>query len=152
MQVLLNHKIKKKDGKNQRVREPQLDEDQNQITDNFGNPLFKDGDWFTLRSVLEEVCIAPIPRTSPQSGRPEEISTDHKKMLFKIFHRLQDAKETMELSTGEVETLKPYINRRYNSPLTVGQVFNIIDPHNEDWSLNEKKKKGHKDIPSGKKK
>lgn len=141
MQIDLNYKIKKKDGKPQRVRNPQLDEDMNQKTDNFGNPLFEDGEWFTLRDIIEEVCVGPPPKINSQTGRAEEVPVDHKKKLFRIFHKLQESKVMIDLSSDEVTLLKPYINRRYNSPLLVGQVFNIIDPHDEDWSLKKKEEK-----------
>ena len=153
MQIDLNYKIKTREGKAQKIRVPILDDDQNQKTDNFGNPLFKDGEYFTVRKVLEEVCVSPPPKINSQTGRVEEISDDHKNRLFKIFHRVQNSNSLLDLSSDDIALLKPYINRRYNSPLTVGQVFNVIDPHDEKWSLNGKKKtkQKNKDIPSGKK-
>lgn len=145
MQIDLSYKIKNEKGKPRKVRIPQLDEEANQETDNFGNPLFKDGEYFKVIDVLEEVCVNPIPKVNAQTGRGEEVPVDHKRVLFKIFHRIQAVKgSSVDLSSDEVTLLKPYISRRYNSPLLVGQVIKIIDPHDEDWSLEEKKeaKKG----------
>lgn len=143
MQIDLNYKIKDKKGKPRKVRIPQLDEEANQKTDNFGNPLFEDGEYFKVRDVLEEICINPLPKINSQTGRVDEIPVDHKKVLFKVLHRLLEANSSIDLSSDEVTLLKPYINRRYNSPLLVGQVTQIIDPHDKEWSLekNEKKSK-----------
>lgn len=144
MQIDVNYKIKDKKGKPRRERVPQLTEDMNQKTDSFGNPLYEDGVWFTLKGILEEVCISPPPKINSQTGRPEEIPIEHKKKLFKILHRLQTSVNSIDLSSDEVTLLKTYINRRYISPLLVGQVFNIIDPHDEDWSLEKKEGKNKK--------
>lgn len=149
MQILLNQKIKNRKGKPEKIREPELNEEGIQNVDENGILKWIYTRWFDVREALEDVCSNPIPKVNAMTGRNEEIPAEHKKKLFRIFHRIQDSNSSLDLGTDEVELLKIYLNRRFNSPVTIGQIFHIIDPHSADWNLEkEEKKKGSKNIPS----
>lgn len=97
----------------------------------------------TMRKILENVCIDPIPELSP-TGQPLQIPGDEKISLFKIVMRIQKNTDgLLNLESEEVTLLKKHVKRKYHSPLTVGQAINVLDPFLEE---EEKKKEEEKEA------
>jgi len=141
MQIDINYKFKRLDGKV--LKELVIDEDKkgNPKRDKEGIPLLKLGAPMTLRKVCVDVLVNPPIDLDPMTRRPKEIPSDIKLEMWNLAQRIHASDGLIDLRSKEQEMLKELINKRYpsgtSSTLIVAQAFAILDPVVEE----EKKKK-----------
>ncbi len=135
MQININHKFKKLDGKD--VKDLVIDEDKkgNPKRDKEGVPLLKLGDPITLRKVCMDVLVNPPMQIDPMTKRAREIPAEKKIEMWNLAQRIYASDGDCDLGSPEVEMLKKLINRRYpsgtSSTLIVAQAFAVLDPPSE---------------------
>lgn len=133
MKIDLNYKFKTMDGKTVKEKVPLLDENENQIFNDFGAPQFKLKGDFTLRKIIEDTLANPPLDRDPRTGQFVQISEEKKKTCFKLLHKILGCKETLiELESEEQTLLKSLITKKYNSPWTTGQARHALDPTDAD--------------------
>jgi len=129
MKIDLNYKFLTMQGKIFKEKVPQLDENENQVFNEFGAPQFLIKGDFTLRKIIEETLFTPPLQREPRTGQFVQISEEKKKACYKLLHKILNHKEGLiELESEEQTLLKDLITRKYNSPWTVGQAREAIDP------------------------
>jgi len=68
MKIDLNHKFKTMTGKIVKEKVPQLDENENQVFNDFGTPQFKLKGDLTLRKIIEDTLLNPPLAKDPRTG------------------------------------------------------------------------------------
>lgn len=142
MQININHKFKKLDGKD--VKDLVIDEDKkgNPKRDKEGVPLLKLGDPITLRKVCMDVLVNPPVQIDPMTKRAREIAAEKKIEMWNLAQRIYASDGLCDLGSPEVEMLKKLINRRYpsgtSSVLIVAQAFAVLDPTSEEDKNHQK--------------
>lgn len=128
MKVDMNYKFKEIDGKV--VRERVVDEydDGNPKRDSQGFPLTKVGEPFTLRKACLSVLTSPPIETDKRTNQPKEIGYEEKLKMADLAQRIYKSNSLIDLTADEIVLLKDGINKRYRSPLTVKQAYDILDP------------------------
>ena len=133
MKIDLNYKFLTTKGKVVKERVPQLDENENQVFNDFGAPQFKLKGDFTLRTIIEETLFNPSLVRDPRTGNFVQISDEKKKACYKLLNRVLNNKDGLiELESEEQSLLKGLIMKKYNSPWTVGQARQALDPTSDD--------------------
>jgi len=129
MKVDLNFKFKTMKGKTVKERVPNLDENENQIFNDFGAPQFKLTGDLTLRKIIEQTLFNPALVRDPRTGNFVQISDEKKRACYKLLNKVLNHKDGLiDLESEEQTLLKGLIMKKYNSPWTVGQAREILDP------------------------
>jgi len=133
MKVDLNYKFLTMKGKVVKEKIPQLDENENQIFNEFGAPQFELKGDLTLRKIVEETLFNPPLAREPRTGQFVQISDEKKKVCYVLLNKVLNHKDGLiELESEEQTLLKDLIMKKYNSPWTVGQARHAIDPTSAD--------------------
>lgn len=141
MSVNLNYKFKTLKGKVVREKVPVLDDNENQVVSEFGVPQFELKDDLTLRKIIEETLFTPPMIRDERTGQFRQITEQKKKACYKLLNKIVNHKGGMiDFTTDEGTLLKDLITKKYNSPWTIGQAREILDPA-EAKEDKEKKKK-----------
>jgi len=112
---------------------PQLDENENQIFNEFGAPQFELKGDLTLRKIVEETLFNPPLAREPRTGQFVQISDEKKKACYVLLNKVLNHKDGLiELESEEQTLLKDLITKKYNSPWTTGQARHAIDPTSAD--------------------
>lgn len=129
MKIELNHKFKTLKGKVVKEKVPKLDEGENQIFNDFGAPQFELKGDFTLRKLIEDTLFSPPLIRDQRSGNFVQISDQKKRDCYKLLNKIINHKDGMiDLASEEITLLKDLITKKFNSPWTVGQAREILDP------------------------
>lgn len=139
MNIDLNYKFKELDGKVICPPEPVLDDDGNQKKDERGVPLFKKGKDFTLRTVCRNVLLNPPVDIDQRTGKPKEIPGEDKQDWYELAKAINQSDGLYDFSAEEITLLKDFINKKYPSPLIVGQARQVLDPTGSDRKKTKKK-------------
>lgn len=146
MKIDLNYKFKAMDGKTVKERVPKLDEGENQVYNDFGVPQFEVKGDFTLRKIIEDTLFSPPLIRDPRTGQFAQISDEKKKTCYVLLNRVVNHKDGLiDFEVEELALLKDLITKKFNSPWTVGQARDILDPHKAAET-----KPGPQDTPQGK--
>jgi len=130
MKIDLNYTFKAMDGKVVKERVPKLDEGENQIYNDFGVPQFEIKGDFTLRKIIEDTLFSPPLIRDPRSGQFAQISEEKKKACYVLLNRVINHKDGLiDFEVEELALLKDLITKKFNSPWTIGQARDILDPH-----------------------
>jgi len=133
MKVDLNHKFLTMKGEVVKEKIPQLDENENQIFNEFGAPQFELKGDLTLRKIVEETLFNPPLAREPRTGQFVQISDEKKKACYVLLNKVLNHKDGLiELESEEQTLLKDLITKKYNSPWTTGQARHAIDPTSAD--------------------
>jgi len=133
MKVDLNYKFLTMKGKAVKEKIPQLDENENQIFNEFGAPQFELKGDLTLRKIIEETLFNPPLAREPRTGQFVQISDEKKKACYILLNKVLNHKDGLiELESEEQTLLKDLITKKYNSPWTTGQARHAIDPTSAD--------------------
>lgn len=142
MKIDLNHKLLTMKGKVVKERVPQLDENENQIFNEWGAPQFKLTGDLTLRKIIEETLFNPSLVRDPRTGNFVQISDEKKKACYVLLNRVLNNKDGLiELESEDQSLLKGLIMKKYNSPWTVGQARKALDPTSDSDEEEEEKPK-----------
>lgn len=95
------------------------------IVDKDGKKTTKKFPPFTLKKVCESVLLAP---ETDETGEVKEISGKEKAKRYGLAKRIYTGPGLVDLQAEEVVFLKELIGKMYPT-LTVGQAFEILDPH-----------------------
>ena len=95
----------------------------------------KKGKVFTLRSACVNVLL--MTEMGP-NGRPMELKGEEKVERFQLATSIHKSNGQVDLKSEEISLLKKLIGRAYG-PLTVGQAWKVLDPH-EDADKKKKNK------------
>lgn len=129
MKIDLNYKFKSLKGEIVKEKVPQLDENENQIFNDFGTPQFKLRGDFTLRKIIEDTLFAPPLIKDPRTGQFAQISEEKKKVCYKLLNKVLNHKDGLiDFEAEEITLLKDLITKKFNSPWTVGQAREALDP------------------------
>ena len=90
-----------------------------------GKPTMKKSPPFTLRTACVNVLTM---REVDDRGKAKEISGKDKVKRYELAKRIYHSKELVDLQAEEIALLKELVGRIY-PPITVGQAFEILDPH-----------------------
>ena len=130
MKIDLNFKFITMDGKVVKQRIPLLDENENQVFNDFGAAQFEIKGDFTLRKIIEDTLFNPPLSRDPRTGQFAQISETKKKACYLLLNKVHNHKEGLiDLEAEEISLLKDLIAKKYNSPWTVGQAHEVLDPH-----------------------
>lgn len=133
MKVDLNHKFLTMKGKVVKEKIPLLDENENQIFNDFGTPQFKLRGDMTLRKIIEDTLFTPPLVRDARTGQPSQISDEKKKACYILLNKVLNHKDGLiNFESDEQTLLKDLITKKYNSPWTTGQAREIIDPTSGD--------------------
>lgn len=133
MKIDLNHKFLTTKGKVVKEKVPQLDENENQIFNDFGAPQFELKGDMTLRKIIEDTLFSPPLARDPRTGQFVQISEDKKKACYKLLNKVVNHKDGLiDFESEEIALLKNLITKKYNSPWTVGQAREVLDPTNTE--------------------
>lgn len=130
MKVDLNYKFKTLRGKVVKEKVPQLDENENQVFNDFGAPQFELRGDFTLRKIIEDVLFSPPLIRDPRTGQFAQISEEKKKACYKLLNKVLNHKDGLiDFESEEQTLLKDLITKKFNAPWTIGQALEALDPH-----------------------
>lgn len=130
MKVDLNYKFKTMKGKAVKEKVPQLDENENQIFNDFGAPQFELRGDFTLRKIIEDALFSPPMIRDPRTGQFAQISEAKKKACYKLLNKVLNHKDGLiDFESEEQTLLKDLITKKFNAPWTIGQALEVLDPH-----------------------
>ena len=133
MKIDLNHKFLTMKGKVVKEKVPLLDENENQVFNEFGTPQFVLKGDMTLRKLIEETLFNPPLDRDPRSGQFVQQSDGKKKECFKLLNKVLANKDGLiDFESEEQTLLKNLITKKYNSPWTSGQARNALDPTDAD--------------------
>lgn len=133
MKIDLNYKFLTPEGKVVKEKIPLLDENENQIFNDFGAPQFKLRGDFTLRKIIMETLFNPPLNREPRTGQFVQMSDKKKEECFILMNKIMNHKQGLiELEAEEQTLLKELIAKKYNSPWTVGQARHALDPTSAD--------------------
>jgi len=129
MEIDLNYKFKNLKGEIVKEKVPSLDENENQIFNDFGTPQVKLTGDLTLRKIIEQTLFNPALVRDPRTGNFVQISDEKKRACYKLLNKVLNHKDGLiDLESEEQTLLKGLIMKKYNSPWTVGQAREILDP------------------------
>lgn len=129
MKIDLNHKFLTMKGKVVKEKVPLLDENENQIFNEFGTPQFVLRGDMTLRKIIVETLFNPPLNRDPRSGQFLQQSDEKKKACYILLNKVLAHKDGLiDFEAEEIALLKDLITKKYNSPWTVGQARKILDP------------------------
>lgn len=135
MQIDMNYKFKKLDGKDLKELIVDEEKDGNPKRDKEGVPLLKLGNPMTLRKICEEVLVNPPVDIDPMTKRANEIPAEKKLDMWNLAQKIHASNGLVDLKSDKIEMLKKLINKRYpagiNSTLIVAQAFAVLDPPSE---------------------
>ena len=125
MKIDFNYKFVNFDGSTipERPDEPEIVDGEPVIKD--GKPIMKKSPPFTLRTACVNVLTM---REVDDRGKAKEITGKDKVKRYELAKRIYHAKELVDLQAEEISLLKELVGRIY-PPITVGQAFEILDPH-----------------------
>ena len=133
MKIDLNYKFLTMDGKAVKEKVPLLDENENQVFNDFGAPQFKLKGDMTLRKIITETLFNPPLTRDPRTGQFAQISEEKKKTCYVLLNKVLSHKQGLiELESEEQTLLKGLITKKYNSPWTTGQARHALDPTDAD--------------------
>jgi len=133
MKVDLNHKFLTMKGKVVKEKIPLLDENENQIFNEFGAPQFELKGDMTLKKIIAETLFNPPLNRDPRTGNFVQISEEKKKACYTLLNKVLNHKDGLiELESEEQTLLKDLITKKYNSPWTTGQARHALDPTSGD--------------------
>ena len=133
MKIDLNKKFLTMKGKVVKEKIPLLDENENQVFNEFGAPQFVLKGDFTLRKIIEDTLANPPLDRDPRTGQFVQQSDEKKKACFKLLNKVLANKEGLiEFESEEQSLLKSLITKKYNSPWTTGQARHALDPTDAD--------------------
>ena len=96
---------------------------------------------FTLR----KACVNVLLMTEiDKNGRPKELNGEEKVERFELAKNIHKSGPLIDLQSEQISLLKRLIARAYG-PLTVGQAWKVLDPHEEAEKKAEKKENEKKD-------
>ena len=134
MKIDFNYKFKKLDGEIIPERPNEVDpKDKNKITKKY--PAF------TLKTLCVSVLLNAgedeiiCPRCKHQIKKPLDLGGEKKTERFMLATKIYNGDGLVEISDDDVKLLKNLVAKDY-PPLTVGQAWQILDPHEAE----EKKK------------
>lgn len=132
MKIDFNTSFKRLDGKEipERPDEVEKDKDGKEVIKKKHPP-------FTLKTacvnvLLNEkigVCVCPQCRTEVKV--PEELSGEEKMNRFMLATKIYNGSGLVDIGTKDIELLKDLI-AKYYPPLTSGQAWEILDPHDKE--------------------
>lgn len=129
MKIDLNYKFLNMEGKVIKEKIPLLDENENQVFNDFGAPQFKLKGDFTLRKIIQETLFNPPLNREPRTGQFVQVPEKRKEECYILLNKILNHKQGLiELESEEQALLKNLIAKKYNSPWTVGQALKAIDP------------------------
>ena len=82
---------------------------------------------FTLRKACTNVLVM---REVDEKGRPKQLTGKEKVERYELAKKIHHSKGLVDLTVEEIALLKELVGRIY-PPITVGQAFEILDPHSE---------------------
>ncbi len=82
---------------------------------------------FTLRKACTNVLVMG---ERDAQGRPKEMTGKQKVERYELAKKIHNSTGLVDLQAEEITLLKELIGRIY-PPITVGQSFEILDPHSE---------------------
>lgn len=128
MKIDFNYKFKTLEGK---IIPERSDEE---IEDKDGKKSTKKHPPFTLKiscvNVLLNTDLDQIvcPQCGTQIKPPAEMTGEEKAKRFMLATKIYNGDGLVDIGTKDIELLKDLIAKNY-PPLTVGQAWNILDPH-----------------------
>ena len=129
MKIDLNYKFLSLRGKTVKEKVPKLDEGENQIFNEYGVAQFELRGDFTLRKIIEDTLFSPPLIKDPRTGQFAQISEDKKKTCYKLLYKVINHKDGLiDFESEEIAFLKDLITKKFNSPWTVGQAREVLDP------------------------
>lgn len=125
MKIDFNYKFVNFDGSiiPERPDEPEVIDGEPVLKDE--KPVIKKSPPFTLRTACVNVLTM---REVDDRGRAKEITGKEKVERYELAKRIYHSKELVDIRPEEQVLLKELIGRIY-PPITVGQAFEILDPH-----------------------
>ena len=142
MSITLNYKFKTLKGEIVKEKVPILDENENQVFSEFGIPQFELKDDFTLRKLIEDTLFNPPMIRDERTGQMRQVTDQKKKACYKLLNKIMNNKDGMiEFESEETTLLKDLIRKKFNSPWTIGQACDVLDPAEaaENKEIKEKK-------------
>jgi len=85
----------------------------------------KKGKPFTLRTATANVLLMS---ETDGTGRPKELNGEEKVKRYALAMKIYKSDGLVDLEVEEIALLKKLIGRAYG-PLTVGQAWEVLDPH-----------------------
>ena len=129
MKIDLNYKFLDMEGEVIKDRIPLLDENENQVFNDFGAPQFKLKGDFTLRKIIQETLFNPPLSRDPRTGNFVQISDEKKKACYVLLNKILNHKEGLiDFEPEDQSLLRDLITKKYNSPWTTGQARHALDP------------------------
>ncbi len=128
MKIPFNQNFKDLDGK----AIPEKPDEE--ITDKGGKKTTKKFPPFTLKTACVNVLLNTdldqivCPQCRNQIKVPEELTGEEKAGRFMLATKIYGCKDFVDIGTKDIELLKDLIAKNY-PPLTVGQAWAILDPH-----------------------
>lgn len=133
MKIDLNYKFLTMKGKVVKEKVPLLDENENQIFNEFGSPQFELKGDFTLRKIIEETLFNPPLSRDPRTGNFAQVSDEKKKTCYVLLNKVINNKDGLiEFEPEDLSLLRDLITKKYNSPWTTGQARKALDPTDAD--------------------
>lgn len=128
MKIDFNYKFMNFDGSiiPERPDEPEVVDGKPVIKD--GKPVMKKSPPFTLRTACVNVLTM---REMDERGRAKEMSGKDKVKRYELAKKIYKSTGLVDLQSEEITLLKELIGRIY-PPITVGQSYEILDPHSEE--------------------
>ena len=127
MKIDINYTFKNLDGGVVPERPDEPEEFCGEIIVKDGKPVMKKSPPFTLRTACINVLI--MQQKSPQA-REKELSAEDKIKRYELAKKIYKSSGLIDLQSEEITLLKELIGKLY-PPLTVGQAFEILDPHSD---------------------
>lgn len=129
MKIDLNYKFLTMEGKVVKEKVPLLDENENQVFNDFGAPQFELKGDFTLRKIIKETLFNPPLTKDSRTGQFAQIADEKKKACYVLLNKVHNTKAGLvEFDPEELTLLRDLITKKYNSPWTVGQAREALDP------------------------
>jgi len=127
MKINCNYEFKALDGK---VIPERPDEE---IVDKHGNKSTKKYPAFTLKTACVNVLLNA---ELDESGRPIQMSGEEKIKRYQLATKIYNANGPVDLRDKERLLVKDLIAKNY-PPLTVGQAWEVLDPHEAEEGKKE---------------
>ncbi len=121
MKIDVNYKFVELDGKIIPEQPPEM------VKNDNGEMEEKKYPPFTLRKACTNVLVM---REVDAQGRPKEMTGKQKVERYELAKKIHNSTGLVDLQAEEIALLKELIGRIF-PPITVGQAFEILDPHSE---------------------
>ena len=121
MKIDVNYKFVELDGKTVIPEQPPEMKNVDGVMEEVIHPPF------TLRKACTNVLVM---REVTKDGRPKEMTGKEKVERYELAKKIHNSTGLVDLQVEEVALLKELIGRIF-PPITVGQAFEILDPHSE---------------------